>query len=207
MLKKNKLFVILLVILIVILSSLNNCVNAVSFSGNSVEKLLTEEYPYYFIFQNPQTSDYYMVISSVTTTCWGSGDLVLNDYSSQNTKFYKCTGVNWALTDINSIDNVVWRVNYTNRSGQLNVQFNSGYGVNSLDCFKYCNFDILTTNSSDVFFQNTPLVPLGEIVEEAPTGEVMSQIIQILPMILVVVVSLVGLRKALQILSQILHKD
>lgn len=154
MLKKNKIFIILLAIFIIILLSLNNCVNAVRIPIDTVEGLLDDEYPYYFIFENPQSGNYYMVVSSVVPSAWGSGYAVLTGYSTLNTRIYKFTGVSWILEDINNIDFVKWRLDYVNRYGDLQFDYYQGYGVNSVECFRYCNFDIMVSGSTDdVFFR------------------------------------------------------
>ena len=71
----------------------------------------------------------------------------------------------------------------------------------------YSNSDILNVDGT-IFFHKpetvrTVLAPVLGVVE---MDKVLVQIIQILPMILVVVVSLVGLRKAWLLLSKILHQ-
>lgn len=52
----------------------------------------------------------------------------------------------------------------------------------------------------------TPLTHLAPVVEKVEMEETLKEIIQILPLILVVVVFFLGLRKALQMLSTLLHR-
>lgn len=70
---------------------------------------------------------------------------------------------------------------------------------------KYSSFPIYY-NDGSLFFPLTPLKRMAPIVAQVEMGEIMKEIIKILPLILVVVVSLVGLRKALKMLSTLLHR-
>ena len=67
-----------------------------------------------------------------------------------------------------------------------------------------CNENIYT-EEGELFFPQPPL-SLGEIVETSQMEKVLQQIVTILPLILVVVVSFLGLRKALQMLLTLLHQ-
>ena len=57
-----------------------------------------------------------------------------------------------------------------------------------------------------IFFRPAPVGKLGEIVEKTPIQETLLQIVKILPLILVVVVSFLGLRKCWRLLSMLLHQ-
>lgn len=57
-----------------------------------------------------------------------------------------------------------------------------------------------------VFFRRTPLGIVGEALETTPMEGVLMEIVKILPLILVLVVSLLGLRKCLKILSTLLRQ-
>ena len=80
----------------------------------------------------------------------------------------------------------------------------------------YSNFDILDNNGNVVFQQppleeETPVVEkqettLAPIVEGMETKKTLAEVVGILPLIIVVVVSLVGLRKALKMLLGVLHR-
>lgn len=82
--------------------------------------------------------------------------------------------------------------------------YNGSYSVLS------SNFDVLNVDGVNTVFQQptlgkvTTLAPVMNKVEMTP---VLEEIIMILPLIIVVVVSLVGLRKALKMLSQLLHRS
>ena len=72
------------------------------------------------------------------------------------------------------------------------------------DEYLFRNIDAYDNDT--LFFQGTPLSNLALIVEKTETQETLLQIVKILPMILVLVVSFLGLRKALQMLSTLLHQ-
>ena len=65
--------------------------------------------------------------------------------------------------------------------------------------------DIYQNDGEDTFFQAPPLSILATIVEEAETEETLLQIVKILPLILVMVVCFLGLRKGLKTLSTLLQ--
>ncbi len=66
---------------------------------------------------------------------------------------------------------------------------------------------LISPSSTNISFFPIPPTTLGEIMKvEQQEMKTLSQVIAILPLIIVVVVSLVGLRKALQMLSTLLHK-
>lgn len=72
------------------------------------------------------------------------------------------------------------------------------------------NFDIMKTNdSSEIFFPKTPLRNgiVAQSVERVEMSQVLQEIITLLPLILVVMVSLVGLRKGLKMLETFLRQS
>lgn len=78
------------------------------------------------------------------------------------------------------------------------------YGLS--DKLVYSSFHVKKSNG-DIFFQCAPLVRLVPIMKQVEMGATIIQIIQLLPTILVVVVSFLGFRKALRILSKVLHQS
>lgn len=66
--------------------------------------------------------------------------------------------------------------------------------------------NIYNPDGTTFFFTTAQESPLAKIVEEAETQEVMTQILAILPLILVTVVCFLGLRKGLQTLSLLLKR-
>lgn len=70
----------------------------------------------------------------------------------------------------------------------------------------YSNRDVYASASKDMlFFQVPPL--LAPVVEKMKMKITLQEVVQLLPTILVVVVSFLGLRKALQVLSRILRQS
>lgn len=66
--------------------------------------------------------------------------------------------------------------------------------------------DIYNYGTDELFFRLPPLSSLAKVVEETETERTLQQIVAIIPMILVVVVCFLGLRKALRMLSGLLHQ-
>lgn len=74
----------------------------------------------------------------------------------------------------------------------------------------YCNFDVYSDNTyTKVLFQGTPQVQgiVAQQVEEIQMSQALQEVIAILPMTLVVLVSLVGLRKGLKMLETFLRQS
>lgn len=87
---------------------------------------------------------------------------------------------------------------------------NNGYLKSCETAFSYYYTSKDIKKEDDVFFHQSPQGIIATLVEEIQKtgimGQVMKEILGVLPLIIVVVVSLVGLRKALQMLSMLLHK-
>lgn len=66
--------------------------------------------------------------------------------------------------------------------------------------------NIYNPDGTTFFFTTAQESPLAKVVKEAETQEVIQQIVMILPLILVVVVSFLGLRKAWAVLSHLLMR-
>ena len=129
-----------------------------------------------------------------------------------------------------NVDKVFYYINQ-NSSSFHNVQFKDNDG-NNLPEYRYklvdgswvltdggtdglvrtelSSFILATTDVYDskgeLFFHRPPLSRLARIVEEAQAQETIMEIVKILPLTLVVVVSYLGLRKALRLLSTLLHQ-
>lgn len=69
----------------------------------------------------------------------------------------------------------------------------------------FSNFSLKDKQGS-VVFQPTPAVVLAPIAQEAPLEGTVQEIVGILPIVLITLVGLIGLRKGLALLSQTLHK-
>lgn len=84
-----------------------------------------------------------------------------------------------------------------------------GYCCGSLENFEvlYSSVDIHDT-SGGIFFQKTPVPVLVEVMSpEVVEKKTIQEILGVLPLILVVVVSFLGLRKALKMLSTFLNRS
>lgn len=85
-------------------------------------------------------------------------------------------------------------------------------GVTSTLTIVTCTSDIYYTDGNQKtddkpFFQQTPQVVLAPQVEEIQLSQTLEEVLGILPMTLVVLVSLVGLRKGLKMLETFLHQS
>lgn len=122
---------------------------------------------------------------------------------------------------INSLDNtdtircMHFEVNINNKDfTDKEAMIGSGIEANWTENFvvgPYSN--ILSTNmeiydhNGKIFFPKTPLPIVAQSVEEVEMSQVLQEIVALLPMTLVVLVSLVGLRKALKMLETFLRQS
>lgn len=123
--------------------------------------------------------------------------------SSSPKLFYKYNGSSWEKT---TVPNSYYGSNY------IVFQYRQNYGLSFASTICASNYDIVFTNNKNaVFFQHAPLpIVKGEVAQVMDKVEMqvtLQEIIQIIPLILVVVVSLVGLRKGLSLLLTILHRS
>lgn len=104
----------------------------------------------------------------------------------------------------------------------FSYKYNGRPCYNSSDVIKfsngspiYCSDDVLLADWSEstirftdeVVFQKTPQRVLVPIMKEAPLVEVIKEVLEILPVILMTIVGLISLRKGLQLLSKVLHNS
>ncbi|MGN1327824.1 MAG: hypothetical protein ACI4VQ_07110 [Clostridia bacterium] len=113
--------------------------------------------------------------------------------------FINCTGCTIFYFGTEDSFNVA--VSSTNGSNYTEVTESEGKYIT------YSSYDVLDSDGV-LFFLQTPLRMgvLAPIVEKVEMIPVMKEIVGVLPLIIVVVVSLVGLRKALRMLSTLLRK-
>lgn len=207
MLKNKYIFILLSVfILSIFLISNVSCASSVVLDGKSydipdgIEKLVTNiGDDGYIIFKNLTTNEFYVVYCPdfETKDAYFSIDKNGNEYI-----VYYTNSENWH------------RAYYGHYDTSSSKWVYDGYwGGSAYDGKTYSNVIFLTSThtvykygSSDIFFQIPQTTKLGEIVEKAEMKETLTQIILILPLILVVVVSLIGFRKAWALLSKILHR-
>lgn len=92
----------------------------------------------------------------------------------------------------------------TNSSGRVDFAGEVEILASSLDIYKY---DSSTNSLTEQVFPVPLQGILAPIVAEAPLAEVMKEILEILPVILMTIVGLISLRKGLQLLSTVLHRS
>ena len=92
---------------------------------------------------------------------------------------------------LSSLDNLKEYV-YFNNIDYSNYEFRYNY--------------ILQNSSGDRLFPLPPTV-LAPILEEAPLEEVIKEIVEILPIVLITIVGLISLKKGLNLLSTVLHNS
>ncbi len=139
--------------------------------------------------------------------CYSCSDgyrLLLSD-----TDIYIKEDFSWVNTDTDSGKVVYWYGKMENGSntfkGSLGKNYFSGSVPDGFE-FLYSNCDIKDPFNGKVVFQPTPAVVLAPIAQEAPLEGIVQEIVGILPIVLIILVGLIGLRKGLALLSQTLHK-
>lgn len=157
---------------------------------------------------NETTKTYYMfyfsdgvVLPEGNQTSWG------NAINSNVARFYPQGSIDFI--------GVVGPSGVYFRDAELN---NITYGNLYFTSFVYAEdvyisastYDIMDKDGINVVFHQPTLgkvTTLAPVVNKVEMSPVLKEIIAILPLILVVVVSLIGLRKALKMLSQLLHRS
>lgn len=94
--------------------------------------------------------------------------------------------------------------------GSTDILDNYKFALCDVDDIVLSTFDIYSKeNNDELVFQKTPVgvqSTLVPIVQEVPLEGVLQEIVETLPVVLITLVGLIGLHKALALLSQILHK-
>ena len=195
---KNKkiIFIVLFAILFILLGC-SKCFAVEYMPGTGVD-----EYKYYFILKLTEVDK--TILFKVADT-----NFVVGHTSNQSTgtifyfkniayNTYVLEDNNWVSFDISA---------YTN-SGYSDVAFTPSSKISMM----YSNFDISydgywkEQTGGDFFYLTLPGI-VARQVESVVMSQVLQEIITLLPQILVVVVSLVGLRKGLKMLGTFLHQS
>ena len=140
----------------------------------------TETYPYYIILDESGSNRYKIIFSRVPFIANSSNGRV---WTSNNS----------------SCSNILYFKNSNS--------YNNSYGTS------YTSHDILDSNGNVVFqvarqpVEETSQVVLAEIVENQEANKVMEEILGILPVIIIVLVSLIGLRKSFSFLKNLLKQS
>lgn len=152
-----------------------------------------ETYPYYILWIADSSSDLYLEYSSIPFGFEGNGNSFFN-----NAIHYRC------FYDINSS---FWTapVECVSSNNKSNMSYQP-------DTTTYVsNHDVLDLNGNVVF----PKAPQEEqveltllpVVEQVEMKGILQEILEILPIVMIVVVSYLALRKALSLLFQLLHQS
>lgn len=214
---KKKIIIVSLLIMIFLINicSVSNAADA----SPLIEDILDSSYKYYVVLKSPD-GEYFCITSKVSTDVWGTDSFVLDGFTNNNTRFYKWNGVSWIRFEptypegqgkiINEMPGVKW-FQYMSDKRKLDVTWGNGTTSNLL----YSNFDMhwFDREGEPLFFQQLPLqgslrtrtIPVA--LETVKLEGVMTEIVKILGTILVVVVSFLGLHKALRMLSRLLHQS
>lgn len=164
------------------------------------------DYNHYAIIMNSSTDTFYILPFNDTFEVSENGTQdfnILLDGENFSKFFWTCSFVNGSTTDF-------W---YTGGSSVGGSEFvfsktnNHFYVVDTCSCMSsYSNNLENAIEGTDSFFlsRNQVLVP---IMEKTPLEGVLQEIVEILPVVLVTLVGLIGLRKALQMLSAVLHRS
>ena len=214
MLKNKKiLIVIMFFILLLILNTYCfatgvelNSDNSVTINGYTYVLDNIENYTYYLYNKNEDTL--YACVHAQSSH-WNCGNTI---------SFSVTDNGNNTFTIISKCDHSSSYANYleykyNKETNEWDMIKNTG-GMYSLtyssDEYSFVYSPMNINNDFDIensdFFYKTPLSRLAQIVEKSRMETTLQEVIRILPLIIVVVVFLVGLRKALQILLTVLRR-
>lgn len=211
MLKNKRIFFILLVLVLFLLSSTSSFAT----TGNEeTDKLIKNNFYYIGLYVHSNYGDFsdYVVINNGE-----SSDLVVlnpsNGFFTRATGGYAHTDYSLIFLDITSTkfdkETDISKYLYLNRwnGSSDNPDFFNPNVFNEI-VYTTCKEDYISCTDNfgdlDYFFYKTRL---ARVVKQAGTRQTLNQVVQLLPTILVVVVFFLGLRKALRILSKVLHQS
>ncbi len=169
--RHNKIFIVFLFIILLFYFSIVNVSFAETIHLPDVSNLLDDEYKYYVCFQNPQSNKYYLAIAKEKSLVWSFPNNAVFTKINNESKLYVFNGTAWISEDISNMECCSFFNN------QLAVDYYNTYGVTTLSCIRYSNFDIYTAIDSnntvgDIFFQQTHLsatkILTVETVKEIP---------------------------------------
>ena len=200
--KKKSLFILFIILFIVMcLSSSSYAVivdeGITDSSGTfyAFDLDIRKNYNYYCFLD--YLGDCFIVFSNSTLVVDGQ-DLVASDGSS----YLCCSWVTYYGGGYTPVTNDETKFNSVTSFSlgdiDLSYQSNSYYG----------NFDLKTVDGETVFQQPPQKEKtLSQIVEVVETEKTLAEVVGILPMILMIIVGLIGLRKALTMLSRLLRRS
>lgn len=196
----KKLSIFFLILIILLLFSVKSF--AVTFTDNegvSVELPdFTDLAPYDFIITNYGSHYFLITFNSENPDKYISIKNVGN--SNCNVFYYVDEDT---LGTYNVYDCFLGDESWTSQSANFHT---TRWDIWNIVDFVYSTKPVFDVDNEVTFFHHPPLSNLAKIVEGAKIWETLFQIVKILPLILVVVVSYLGLRKAWRILSMLLHQ-
>lgn len=200
MFKKYKLIILSLIILIIILlsSTIYASSNTISFTGpdgtDYIDIILPDvQYKYFIIdIDDGNYVDFFYSNNPITIT--DDGYIYSDGLKRKNCMLSKFSNNSNTISWLNAVTN--------NNYSMCNFKGGPGQSATII-----CSNDNILNFDGTIFFRQTVLLTdLAKVTKLSNPQQVMKQIITIVPLILVVVVSLVGLRKAWRLLSRILHQ-
>lgn len=149
-----------------------------------------EEYPYYMIECRSDRNQYVVYYCSVPFLADSRGGY----WPSDNKNYYQ-TVYNYSSKTYGS-------------SQSVDASESTHWGVSSANNI-YSSHDVLDSSGNVVFQKASQPVQgtLAKIVEKQETNKVMEEILGILPVIIVVLVGLIAIRKAIAFLAHLLHQS
>lgn len=173
--------------------------------------------PYQLIYKTTIGSNIYYTFLAVTHPVLYSSDstesLLKLYYSSVSTISYSYVQITFRPTEVSISEDLL---TYSDKDDSNGYAVDFAYSSSGSMSLFASNYDIYDENNELVFPQppveeETPVeekqeITLAPIVEEVETEKTLMEVVGILPLIIVVVVSLVGLRKALKILLTVLKR-
>lgn len=200
------------------------------------QQYFDSSYAYYYIFQDNTNSRFWIFATSYEMCIIPKAEggmtfkYVPSNCSNADTSLKLGTGSRyyWANISDCSIDTENKQLTFNEYYSYL--LGSEGYSNSSIDFDDYtilsCSLDIYEYNTETNMLTNkvfpqppveeppveeeTPVVvekTLAPIMETTPLEEVMKEILGILPVILMIIVGLISLRKALRLLSRVLHRS
>lgn len=194
----HKFLPIMAVFMLVIFTLCTSCF-AIEITNSNNEKITLPEFD--SLLESTGYSHYFIVKSSGGVYPLDCYFLYLFNNCSYNssTSTFSCYG-NFYTCDG---DFTRWSLCNSNKSNSISP---SGVGASTNYSIYITDSDIYDTEGNLVFQVAPQATQLAQIVEQAETEKTVGEIVAILPLILVILVSFLGLRKALSWLSALLRR-
>lgn len=196
--KNKRFFIILLLTFILLLFSVSSCFAV--YLPSSMENF-NDSNGYYIVFKDIE-GNYFLVTTKTQLNYQDYGDYCVFWNAGGSVNIYEWQNDNWIFRTGTSNTSVSYLVAQRNNSCLRVDDYGSSISLVA------SSYDIsFTQNLSNVFFQKTPLGIVARQVEKVQTSQVMKEIVGLLPLVIGLLVSVIGLKKGLQILFQILRNS